>query len=82
LRYHEFLEHFALVAHGFEIKKNKKIRAGNACPITLLCEKLKGIHYQPAQAVHAAAHLDIDLALFHEIVTAADGMSGLIMDSL
>jgi len=77
MKYFEFLDEFAKVAHGFDlVDDNARIRCGNMCPITLVCEKLKGIYYGMGEVSQASATLDLDPVITAEIVAAADNRQG------
>lgn len=76
MKYFEFLDEFAKVAHEFKILKNGLIRAGEECPITRLCRELTEAEYEIGQSEWAATALDLDYALAQEIADSADNVRG------
>ena len=74
MKYFEFLEAFAKVAHEFEVRDNK-LRTGEGnleCPITRVCRELTSQWYDLYLVDSAAIDIGLDFALAQEIADTSD----------
>ena len=72
MKYHEFLDEFAKVAHEFRVTRVFTLRADNTCPITKVCNILKGTQFMSMEVEKAAEILDLDPVISQEIIAASD----------
>ena len=75
MRYSEFLEQFALVAHEFYVDEDGLIRNfgfDDECPITRVCRATTSFDYDIVEVEDAANELNLDPALADELVDTAD----------
>lgn len=76
MKYFEFLDEFAKVAHEFEVVTDGQIRIAYPeaweCPITRVCRAVKNRSFNIDLVEQAARELDLDECLAQEIVDSSD----------
>ena len=80
MRYHDFLDEFAKVAHEFTITKRGMIRAKGKgrrtfCPITKVAVEKGQPYLGPSYAGDMAGELKIDMVLAQELVDSSDNIT-------